>query len=88
MCRGQISQIRACRSRVCAEMARFSRVPNPLVSDEEAQRFRHADVSKAQPAELRRELTALRQIVAILPDPDAWHLERIQQLEQAIHHVE
>jgi hypothetical protein len=59
-------------------------VPNPVTSDEEAQRFWHADLEHTPLAELRREVAALRQVVAISANPDSWFSQRIRRLKAAI----
>lgn len=84
MCCRRISQIPHCRSTLCATLSQFARVPNPLESYEQGQRFRHADIDDAPLGELRRELAALRQAVSILASPEPWHFERIERLEWAL----
>lgn len=87
MCYRRILQIRRRCSSTCLALACFSRVPNPLNSYEEYQRFRHADLEEMTVQERRYELAALRQVVLLLRHPDPWHVERIKRLELALRHV-
>lgn len=86
MCCRQISQIHLCCSSVCAALMEFIRVPEPLVSHEEFERFWHTDLSDAPTAEVQRELASLRHGVALLANPNPWYAERIEKLELALRH--
>lgn len=86
MCCRRISQIHQCSSSICAALTKFIRVPEPLVSYEEFERFWHADLGDAPSAEVRRELASLRHGVALLANPDPWYAERIEKLELALRH--
>ena len=77
----KLSQFFQDESSLDAALRHLCRVPDPLESAEEAERWAHEDLAQLRSEEIRREREALRLWVRLQVAPSPWRLERLKRLE-------
>ena len=63
-----------------AVLRRFCVLPNPVESEEQAERRAHRDLEQLDTATLQQELGALRLWLALQSSPHPWFRERVARL--------
>jgi hypothetical protein len=69
-----------------AILQRYGTLPDPLESDEQAQRRAHLDLDQLEPAAMRQELVALRLWLCLQSSAHPWFRERVNRLRRKLRH--
>lgn len=78
------------RSRASAELRALldalCSIPEPLDGFEDWERFKHRDLWRLSPSELRTEAARVRDRMRWDPEPNEWLASRLRALTEAIRH--